>query len=123
MKGERPRTGRMPKLLHYSEKMGCGVTMRLDSGEPCLISVAQTGVRVRNTRFGFLGATLYDEKNVYRAAQTAMALHKRFPEWRLPVSLNNPVLRAFANAAWHCPTAAAVVVALGKAQDDARGDQ
>jgi hypothetical protein len=32
--------------------------MRLDSGEPCFISVAQTGVRVKKTRFGFLGSIL-----------------------------------------------------------------
>lgn len=112
----------MPKLLHHSETTGCGVTIRLDSGEPCVISVARTGVRVKKSRFGFLGATLYDEKNVYRAAQTAKALSELFPVPKLPVSIDNPVLNAFANAAWHCPTAAAVAVTLGKAQD-ARGDQ
>ena len=114
----------MPELLHYSETTGCGVTLRLDNGEPCLISVAQTGVRVRKTRFGFLGSILFDEKNVYLAARTAMGLHELFPRWMLPVTIKNPVLSAFANAAWQSPSAAAVAVTFGKAlQVAARGEQ
>lgn len=89
--------------------------MRLDSGEPCLISVAQAGVRVRKSRFGFLGAILYNEKNVYLAAKTAMALGRQFPTNIVPVQIKNPVLCAFANAAWHCPTAAVVAQILNEA--------
>ena len=37
----------MPELLHSSEKVGCGADVRLDSGELCLVSVAQSGVIVR----------------------------------------------------------------------------
>lgn len=105
----------MPRLLRFSEKVGCGMTIRLDSGEPCLISVAQTGVLVKRPRFVFLGATLYNERNVYRAAETGMALARRFPTNKLPVQIGNPVLRAFANAAWHCPTAAAIARVLNEA--------
>ena len=33
----------MPTVVHFSERVGCGITLRLDGGETCLISVAQTG--------------------------------------------------------------------------------
>jgi hypothetical protein len=89
--------------------------MRLDSGEPCLVSLAQAGVLVKKFRFGWLGAVLYNEKNVYRAAKTGMALDRQFRTNLLPVQIKNPVLRAFANAAWHCPTAAAVARVLNNA--------
>jgi hypothetical protein len=45
----------MTRILHLSEKAGCGATFMLDSGEPCVLSVAQTGVRVRQSRRGFMG--------------------------------------------------------------------
>jgi hypothetical protein len=111
----------MPTLLHHSETTGAGVTIRLDSGEPCVISVAQTGVRVKKSRFGFLGPTLFEERDVYQAARTGMALAELFPDFKLPVTIKNPVLSAFANAAWHCSSAAAVSVTLGKARDELRG--
>ena len=73
----------MPKLLHSSEKVGCGAEVRLDSGELCLVSVAQSGVIVRSYRadslsrmvFGSLfGSILFKESNVYEAAKVAMIL-------------------------------------------------
>jgi hypothetical protein len=105
----------MPKILHFSERVGCGITVRLDSGESCLVSVAQTGVLVRKSRCGFFGAILYNEKNVYLAAKTGMALDQQFPTYILPVEIKNPVLRAFANVVWHCPTAATVARTLNEA--------
>jgi hypothetical protein len=105
----------MPTILHFSERVGCGITVQLDSGEPCLISVAQAGVRARKSRTGFFGAILYNEKNVYLAAKTGMALDQQFPTHLVPVQIVNPVLRAFANAAWHCPTASTVARVLNEA--------
>jgi hypothetical protein len=78
----------MPRLLFSSEKAGCGATIELDSGEMCLISVAQSGVWVRSYRKGrmggllgsFFGPILYNEKNVYRAEKTAAALHSKAPQ-------------------------------------------
>jgi hypothetical protein len=75
-------------------------------------------VRVKRSRFGFLGPTLYDEKNVYLAAKAAIALDALFPEWKLPVRISNPILSAFANALWQCPTAAAVAVMLNTAMQE-----
>ncbi len=64
-----PRS-QMTEILDFSETVGCGVTFRLDSVEPCVLSVAQTGVRVKKSRFGFLGSILYDERNVYGPTRT-----------------------------------------------------
>ena len=81
-----------------------------------------TGVRVKKSRFGFFGPILYNEKNVYLAAQTGIALTEQFPDWELPIKINDPVLSAFANAVWHCSTAAVVAITLGQAWQ-ARGRQ
>lgn len=104
----------MPEILHFSETVGCGLTVRLDSGEPCLLSVAQSGVLVKKSRFGLLGAILYNEKNTYLAAKTAMALAAIYPQ-RLPLEIVNPVLSAFGNAIWQCSTAAEVARTLNEA--------
>jgi hypothetical protein len=106
-----------------AKKIGCGIAIRLNSREPCLISVAQAGVRVRKSRSGFFGAILYNEKNVYLAAKTGLALDRQFPVNLVPVQIKNPVLRAFANAAWHCPTAVTVARVLNEALSTKSADE
>ncbi len=112
----------MTKLLHSSETIGCGATLELDSKETCLISVARTGVLVKGYRgrfgrfwIGFFGATLYREKSIYRAANTATALDALFPQRAVPVIFRNPVLAAFTNVVWHCSSAFEVAVKLNEA--------
>jgi hypothetical protein len=118
----------MPTLLRSSETMGCGATIKLDNGEVVWVSIARVGVLVRHWDMsgGFfktflnsvLGATLYNEKHVYKCAQAAIALRLEFPEQapELP-RFNNPVLSSFANAIWHCKSAAEVSVDGGAAYD------
>jgi hypothetical protein len=108
----------MTRILRFSEKARCVATFRLDSGERCVLSVAQTGVRVKKSRFGFLGSILYDERDVFRAAQTGMALDSIFRERKIPIPITNPVLGAFANAIWHCASAAEVARTLNEATSD-----
>src|SRR5271165_5458021 len=109
----------MPTLLHFADpsnkRPGLGATIRLDSGEPCTISVARVGVLVRKSRFGLFGPVLYNEKNLYRAAATAKALSERFTRNLLPSGFTDPVLSAFANAIFHCSTCAEVAVTLNEA--------
>jgi hypothetical protein len=107
----------MSRLLFFSDSAaaGCGATIRLDSGEPCLVSCAKTGVRVKKSRLGFFGPVLYNEKNTYQAASTAKALSVLFPDNLLPSGLRNPVLRAFTNAILHCSTSAEVAITLNEA--------
>jgi hypothetical protein len=97
----------------------------LDSKEIFLISVARTGVLVKGYRgrFGrlwisFFGSILCREKNIYEVAKTAAALDSLFPKRALPVAFQNPVLTAFANAVWHCSSAAEIASTLNEAADD-----
>lgn len=119
----------MPKLLRASETSGCGATIELDNKEILFVSVAQAGVLVRRIDVkrgvikallsNFFGPNLYDEKSVYKNALTARELSGAFPE--LPnLSFKNPVLTAFANAIWHCASAAEVTVVLNEAQASAK---
>jgi hypothetical protein len=85
------------------------------------LSVAQTGVRVRKSRYGFMGPILFDERSVYRAVQTGMALDASFSERKIPIPIANPVLGAFANAIWHCASAAEVARTLHEATSNIGG--
>jgi hypothetical protein len=114
----------MPTLLFFADspRGGCGATVRLDSGEPCLLSIAPSSVRVKKFRFGIFGPMLYKEKVAYRAGLTAQALSLLFEDSLLPPGFGrNPVLRAFTNAILHCATCAEVTVTLNEAI--ARADQ
>jgi hypothetical protein len=109
----------MPTLLHFADssdhRWGLGATIRLDSGEPCLLSIAQSGVRVKKSRLGFFGPVLYNEKSTYQAALTANALSLLFPDSLLSPGFRNPVLCAFTNAILHCSTCAEVAITLNEA--------
>jgi hypothetical protein len=111
------------ELLYWSETIGCGATMKLRSDEICMVSVARSGVLVKASRMGrfrrrsvgFFAAVLYNEKDVYKAARTALALDELFLEKRVPVAFRNPILSAYANAIWQCSSAAEVAVTLNEA--------
>jgi hypothetical protein len=115
----------MPKLLASSETVGNRATIELDSKEVCIVTVVESGVVVRAYRaHGFLarlvgpfiGPVLYREKDIYAAAKTAAVLAARFPEQNEVLAYRNPVLRALANAVWHCSNAAEVMLALNDAR-------
>jgi hypothetical protein len=115
----------MPKLLRSSETAGRGATIELDSGEVVYVSIAQIGVLVRHWDMSggffkslmsnFFGAKLYNESNVYKNAQTAQALSLLYPNLASELQFKNPVLAAFANAIWHCGSAAEVCTVLNEA--------
>src|SRR5579872_874 len=115
----------MATVLYFSDpsnrRPGRGATIRLDSGEPCTLSLARIGVRVKKSRFGWLGPILYHEKNLYKAASTARALSALFPHSLLPSGFTDPVLSAFANAILHCSNCAQVAIILNEAATRAEG--
>jgi hypothetical protein len=49
------------------------------------------------------------------AAKPGMALDELSPNKLVPVTIRNPGLAAFANAAWHCSTAAEMARLLNEA--------
>ena len=109
------------QILHFadSKRGGCGATVRLETGEPCWLSIAQSGVLVKKSRFGFLGAILYSEKNAYKISLCGIALAYLFPEKRFPDAITNPNLRGFLNAILHCYSAAEVCQTLKEAVETA----
>jgi hypothetical protein len=117
----------MPTLLRSSQKMGCGATIKLDNGEVVWISIARAGVLVRQWDMsgGFFktlvsdlfGGTLFNEKNLYKAAQVGIALRFTFPNQAPELPFKNPVLSSFSNAIWHCKSAAEVCCVLNESAD------
>ena len=110
-------SGIRSKILFFgdSPKRGCGATVLLKSGEPCLLSIAQSGILVKKSRHGFFGAELYNEKNVYINARRTGALAYLFPDKRFPDGVSSPNLRAFFNAILHCRNANEVCTVLNRA--------
>jgi len=93
----------------------CSANVKLDSGEPCFISIAQTGVLVKRSRLGIMGAVLYNESVVYKNAMTAKALRYLYPARRTPAGITNAALVEFTNAALHCSSAIEVTNVLNGA--------
>lgn len=109
----------MGKLIRYLDgKIGCWSRVKLENGNHIWISVAQTGVIVKKSRLGLMGAKLYIETNVYRAAKTAKALDEQINEYVTPSKMTNPVLRAFTQVALECKSAAQLSVRLNRALED-----
>jgi hypothetical protein len=64
---------------------------------------------------GFSSFTSDREKNVYKAAKTALALSSVPREPNQFLAFDNVVLSAFAKAVWDCSSAAEVAVVLNEA--------
>ena len=80
----------MAEMRNFSDNgRTCYANVKLDSGEPCVISIAQTGVLVKRSRLGIMGAVLYDESVVYKNAMTAKALRYLYPARRTPAGITN----------------------------------
>jgi len=109
------------QILYFadSKQRGCGATVRLETGEPCWLSIAQSGVLVKKSRFGILGATLYNEKTVYTNSLRGIALAYLFPEKRFPDGVMDHNLRSFLNAILHCHSASEVCKTLNEAIETA----
>jgi hypothetical protein len=106
----------MTKILYFAEgRGGRGATVKLPSGEPCLLSIAQSSVLVKKSRFGILGPVLYREPDIYKSASTAMALTYLLRDDRTPGGISDPVLKAYFNALLHSSSAAELCLLLNEA--------
>jgi hypothetical protein len=97
------------KINHHTSSYA---KLTLSNGDPILISLAQSGILVKKTKFGILGAKLYEETNIFKAAMTAKALTVFFENCIAPKEIQNPVLREFVNGVMICQTAAEVTILL-----------
>ena len=107
----------MTELIRFldDDRKGRWANILMDNGDPCWISVAQAGILVKKSKVGLFGAKLYEEKNVYNAAQTAKALYEKFPDNLTPDEIWNPVLKSIVNAVLHCSNLAEVTILLNEA--------
>ena len=94
------------------DRKGRWANIRMDNGDPCWISVAQTGILVKKSKLGFMGAKLYEETNVHEAVKTGMALSEQYPDDLTPDGMTNPVLKAVVNTVLHCSSLAEVTRVL-----------
>jgi len=78
---------------------GCFANVRMDNGDPCWISIASEGVRVKKSKVGLFGEKLYESKE---PGKTVTTLWKLYPEFLTPPEMKHPVLKAFTNAVLHC---------------------
>lgn len=105
--------------MYSSERYGCGATIKLESGEIVIISVARSSVFVRLNK-GLLGSLfgpiLFKEKDLNKVAGTAIMLALQYPN-RAPSlpEFKNPVLANYTNAIWNCATAAEVTTVFSQA--------
>jgi hypothetical protein len=112
------------EILYYADqkhgiRRGCGATVRLESGEPCWLSIAQSGVLVKKSRSGLFGAVRYHEKVVYKNSLCGLALAYLYPEKLFPDNVCDLNLRSFMNAILHCHNASDVTQTLNEAIETA----
>ena len=109
----------MAQLIRYldDDRKGRWANIRMDNGDPCRVSIAQTGILVKKSKVGIFGAKLYEEKNTYKAAKTAQTLCKEYPNDLTPDELLHPVLKSIVNAILHCDNLGEVTRVLNEAYD------
>ena len=83
------------------------------------MSISPGWVRVKKSRTGLFGPTLYNVRDIHKTYETAKALALLFPNSLLPPGFTDPVLSAFANAILHCATCGEVAIILNGAIEKA----
>lgn len=90
-------------INHFEDtKRRCYANLTMASGEPCLISVAQSGVLIKRSKVGIFGAILYDEKVIHRCVEMANKLGATYPKQIVPHEMHDPLLTCFVNAVLNC---------------------
>lgn len=100
--------------------LGVWARVELENGDPIWISVAQTGVLVKRSKMGLMGAKLFEVSNVYEAARTGMLLDAAISNYETPPEMTNLVLKAFTQTAMNCSTSAEVAIKLNEALREAK---
>jgi hypothetical protein len=106
----------MTELIDFMDRgLRCWARFRLDSSDPCWLRVSPSGVLVKRSRLGLLGAKLYSETHPGAVAMTAAALGVLYPKPMTPRGMRDPFLIAFSNAILHCSTVQEVEESLNGA--------
>jgi hypothetical protein len=81
---------------------------RMDNGDAVYIAVADSGVSVRSSRFGFLGCRLYQADTLEEARATARRLEPMCNGHLTPPGMEDPLLLTFTRAVLRCSNASEV---------------
>ncbi|MDB4763230.1 hypothetical protein OAG38_05775 [Akkermansiaceae bacterium] len=92
----------MATLQNYKDTGSqCWAGLTTQNNEPIWIGVAQTGVVVKKSKIGLMGAKLFSSRDVIHAATVAQNLDEELYDTQLPddCEITNAVLGAFVKAA------------------------
>jgi hypothetical protein len=85
----------------------------MDSGENCWISIARTGLVIKNSRIGFFGRIVFRVDDIDDLARLAISLHEVQYEDLTPPDMTNPVLKAITNEILHFGALSDIPVMFG----------
>jgi hypothetical protein len=111
----------MGKLIRFQDDdRGCFSRVDFESGEPAFISVAQSGVLVKRSKLGLLGAKLYVASDIHDCAAISRVLDEQVLRsdslMAVPQGLHSPVLESFTRLALESKSAADFCAAIGEAR-------
>jgi hypothetical protein len=96
----------MTHLVRYIDNppYGCWARIDMKSGELCYISVARTGLLIKESNFGILGRVVFKVGSVDALAFLAMSLNEEQNDDLTPPDMRSPVLKVITNAILHFDT-------------------
>ena len=93
----------MATLVRFVDNgsLGCWSRVDMDSGENCYISVARTGLLIKESKLGIFGRVVFRVDDIDDLARLAMSLSEVQYEDLTPPSMTNPVLKVITNEILH----------------------
>lgn len=105
----------MTNLHSFKDGLACFANIRMDNKAPVYVSVARTGVLIKQSRLGFLGRKLFASSSPEHAVKTAKTLAQSYPEQKTPSTMSDPILKTYCNAVLHCRSTDEVAEVLKRA--------
>jgi hypothetical protein len=93
--------------------LGCWSLVEMDTGENCWISIARTGLVIKESRIGFFGRVVFRVDDVDDLARLAVSLSEMQYEDLTPDDMTNPVLKLITNEVLHLGALSDIPVILG----------
>lgn len=95
---------KLGRLNHFKDSATqCYANVTLADGAPVFVSVADSGVRIKRSKFGILGEKLFDRDFEFSSDKALRIIgHFGAVDW-LPVEMTNTALRAFTQLAMGAP--------------------
>jgi len=110
----------MNTLLRFGDIPGqqCWSQVKTSAGETLWIGIAQTGILVKLSKWGFFGKKLFEETNPVKAGEIARRISAYIEDASIPEGMTNIVLISLTVNALQCPTANDFAARLRTAQQE-----